>query len=297
VKYRAKKAKGSPRDLCLVAEQEPGEHEHPAGGSEEREDGEVPGLPAPGLLAARALDAEALGPAQRVHLLEQVELEPFALELGDALAEEQRVLALPLEQPPQDGLGVGLVAQRPEHGEGGEQRDEAGDPGPPARHGGVGGGGGEEEEQDGCGVEGEEGAVEEGDLLARAVEAGLPQRDAPGQQVLFLDPLLQQQPVRPALRDLAQRVRPPRRGHDEGAGVGHGRDGRVGSGDLPGFERLDCGGTELIGDLIWMDPEGRARRWQRSGRACLKSRGKAKSRCSASQRSESASASTAVGNN
>jgi hypothetical protein len=233
VKYRAKKAKGSPRDLCLVAEQEPGEHEHPAGGSEERGDGEVSGLPAPGLLAALALDAEALGPAQRV------ELEPFALELGDALAEEQRVLALPLEQPPQDGLGVGLVAQRPEHGEGGEQRDEAGDPGPPARHGGVGGGGGEEEEQDGCGVEGEEGAVEEGDLLARAVEAGLPQRDAPGQQALFLDPLLQQQPVRPALRDLAQRVRPPRRGHDEGAGVGHGRDGGVGS-----------RGTELIGDLI-----------------------------------------------
>jgi hypothetical protein len=52
----------------------------PQAGSEEREDGEVPGL----------LAAEALCPAQRVHLLEQVELQPFALELGDALAEEQR---------------------------------------------------------------------------------------------------------------------------------------------------------------------------------------------------------------
>jgi hypothetical protein len=71
-------------------------------------------------------------------------------------------------------------------------------------------------------VEGEEGAVEEGDLLAGAVEAGLPQRHAARQQVLLLDPLLEQQPVRPAGRDLAQRVLLPRLRHDEGAGVGHG---------------------------------------------------------------------------
>jgi len=213
---------------CLIAEQEPGEHEHPAGGGEERKDGEVPGLPSPGLVGAPlGLDAEALGPAQRVHLLEQVEVDSLALELGDAPGEEQRVLALPREHALQDGLRVGLVPQRPEHGERGEQRDEAGDPGPLARRGGggAGGSGGEEEEQDGGGVEGEEGAVEEGDLLAGAVEAGLPQRDAARQQVLLLDPLLEQQPVRPALRDLAQRVLLlllPRFRDDEGAGVGHG---------------------------------------------------------------------------
>ena len=55
-------------------------------------------------------------------------------------------------------------------------------------------------------MEGEEGAVEEGDLLARAVEAGLPERDAAGEEVLLLEPLLEQQPVRAARRDLAQRV-------------------------------------------------------------------------------------------
>ena len=60
----------------LITEQEPGEHEHPAGGGEEREDGEVPGLPSLGLFGALGLDAEALGPAQRVHLLEQVEVKP-----------------------------------------------------------------------------------------------------------------------------------------------------------------------------------------------------------------------------
>lgn len=210
----------------LIAEQEPGEHEHPAGGGEEREDGEVPGLPPAGPVGALGLDAEALGPAQRVHLLEQVEVEALALELGDAPGKKQRVLALPREEALQDGLRVGLVPQRPEHGKRGEQRDEAGDPGPPARcRCGGGAGGGEEEEQDGGSVEGEEGAVEEGDLLARAVEAGLPQRDAARQQVLLLDPLLEQQPVRPALRDLAQRVLllPPRLRDDEGAGVGHGR--------------------------------------------------------------------------
>ncbi|TVU44747.1 hypothetical protein EJB05_04201, partial [Eragrostis curvula] len=100
---------------------EPGEHEHPTGGAGKREDGEVPGLPPPGLVGALGLDAEALGPAQRVHLLEQVELEPLALELGDALAEQQRVLALPREQPLEHCLSVRLVSQRPEHGQGGEQ--------------------------------------------------------------------------------------------------------------------------------------------------------------------------------
>jgi hypothetical protein len=86
-----------PPDLCLVAEQEPGEHEHPACGIEEHDDDEIPGLPPPGLLVGLDLDAEALGPVHHVHLPEQVELEPLALELSDALAEEQRVLALPRE--------------------------------------------------------------------------------------------------------------------------------------------------------------------------------------------------------
>jgi hypothetical protein len=64
---------------------------------------------------------EALGPTRCIHLPEQFKLEPLALELRDALAKEQRVLVLPREQPLQDGLGVGLVAQSLEHGEGGEQ--------------------------------------------------------------------------------------------------------------------------------------------------------------------------------
>jgi hypothetical protein len=51
-----------PPHLCLVAEQEPGEHEHPAGGTEERDNGEILGLPPPGLLAGLGLNAEALGP-------------------------------------------------------------------------------------------------------------------------------------------------------------------------------------------------------------------------------------------
>jgi hypothetical protein len=42
--------------------------------------------PAPGILATLALDVEALGPTQRVYLLEQVKLKPFVLELGDALS-------------------------------------------------------------------------------------------------------------------------------------------------------------------------------------------------------------------
>ena len=118
----------------LITEQEPGEHEDAAGGTEEREDGEVPGGPPPGPVTALAgLDAEALGPAQRVHLLEQVELEPLALELGDAPAEQRGVLALPRQHPLQDGLRVGLVPQRPEHGQRRQQRHGAGDPRPPAR--------------------------------------------------------------------------------------------------------------------------------------------------------------------
>jgi hypothetical protein len=67
----------------------------------------------------------------------------------------------------QDSLGVGLVAQCLEHGEGGEQRDEAGDLGAPARDSGVSRRGGEE-----------------GDLLVRAFEVGLSERDAAGQRNL-----------------------------------------------------------------------------------------------------------------
>jgi hypothetical protein len=81
----------APHPTWLIAEQEPGEHEHPAGGGEEREDGQVPGLPPPGpVCCALGLGAEVLGPAQRVHLLEQVEAEALALELGDAPGQEQR---------------------------------------------------------------------------------------------------------------------------------------------------------------------------------------------------------------
>jgi hypothetical protein len=86
----------APHPTWLIAEQEPGEHEHPAGGGEEREDGQVPGLPPPGpVCCALGLGAEVLGPAQRVHLLEQVEAEALALELGDAPGQEQRVPARP----------------------------------------------------------------------------------------------------------------------------------------------------------------------------------------------------------
>jgi hypothetical protein len=86
----------APHPTWLIAEQEPGEHEHPAGGGEEREDGQVPGLPPPGpVCCALGLGAEVLGPAQRVHLLEQVEAEALALELGDAPGQEQRGGARP----------------------------------------------------------------------------------------------------------------------------------------------------------------------------------------------------------
>jgi hypothetical protein len=60
---------------------------------------------------------------------------------------------------------------------------------PPTRHGHVcseGDGGGEEEDKDGGGMEFEEGAVGEYDLLPCTVEAGLLERDAARQQVLLL---------------------------------------------------------------------------------------------------------------
>jgi hypothetical protein len=84
--HRRPPRRSCPRDLCLATEQEPGEHEHPAASSEECKNGEVPDLPTLGLLVTLSLDVEALGPVERVHLLEQVKPEPFALELNHALA-------------------------------------------------------------------------------------------------------------------------------------------------------------------------------------------------------------------
>jgi hypothetical protein len=114
-------------------------------------------------------------------------------------------------------------------------------------------------------VEREEGAVEEGDLLARAVEAGLPQRDAARQQVLLLDPLLEQQPVRPARRDLAQRVLLPRLRDDEGAGVSHGRGGGGG-----GF--VSCASDRERGVSLGCECNGRG------GRVSLKRLGKSQAK-------------------
>jgi hypothetical protein len=144
----------------------------PQAGSEEREDGEVPGL----------LAAEALCPAQRVHLLEQVELQPFALELGDALAEEQRSRSSRTASV----SDLYRSAQSMAREESSETRQEI------------------QDRLHATAESAEERKRSRTDAAWKAkktqqrkaiVEAGLPQRDAAGHQVLFLDPLLQQQPT------------------------------------------------------------------------------------------------------
>ncbi|CAL9166133.1 unnamed protein product, partial [Musa hybrid cultivar] len=185
----------------LIAEHEPREAQHDARQQEEHHGGHIPGRP----LTHLGLDAQTLGPPQRVHLLEQVELRALPLQLLHALAQQHPVLPLPLQQPLQHALRVGLVADGPHDGHGAEEGAQAGDPRPAARgRGGRGGRRVEEEEDEG--VEDEEGAVEGGDLAADGVDTGLPEGDAAGDELLLLDPLLEQELVGDALGDLVERV-------------------------------------------------------------------------------------------
>ena len=99
-------------------------------------------------------------------------------------------------------LRVGLIADCPGDRDRAEERAEEGDPGAAA---GGGASGGEEDEDEG-GVEGEEGAVEGGDLAADGVDSGLLEGDTAEDEVLLLDPLLEEKLVGGALGDLVERM-------------------------------------------------------------------------------------------
>lgn len=183
----------------LTAQNHSVEPHHTARNSEEEERHEVPARP---FRDGLRLDAQALGPAQGVDLREQIELHTFPLQLLHALGEKLRVLLLPIQQLLEVGFRLGFVADRPYEAEGAEEGAEGGDPGAGAE---VGGGGGEEEEEGG-GVEEEEDAVEVGDLLAGGVDLGFLEREAVEDELLLLQPLLQEEFVGRSSGDLVERV-------------------------------------------------------------------------------------------
>lgn len=184
----------------LSAENDSVQHNHKTRNSEEKEGNKIAGRPFPDGLG---VDAQTLGPAEGVHLREQIELDAFPLQLGDALGQQLRVLLLPVQQLLQMRFDVALVPDRPYEPQRAQQRAERWDPGLLAQVGPAPFRGAEQEEERRR-VEEEEEAVEVGDLFARRVDLGFFQREAVQNQLFLFQPLLQEELVARVTRDLLE---------------------------------------------------------------------------------------------